>query len=133
MFGQTEHVRPFLAKVFGRICQSRVNITILTEIDDGITLWRGHQTSHLVSCHPIEVSIRIHKLKYLSNVAVGHDPLTQEGLGLLLPKGEHTSLRGVFSLGLYGLESRQGLRLDGNLGSMGDVLFPAVVPDGKPE
>ena len=31
-------------------------------------------------------------------VAVGHDPLTQqEGLGLLLPKGEHTSLE-VFSL-----------------------------------
>ena len=75
-------------------------------------------------------------------MSVGHDPPTrQEGLGLLLPKGEHTSLRGVFSLGLYGLESRQGLRLDGNLGSMGGggqvrlpaVLLPAVVPDGKPE
>ena len=75
-------------------------------------------------------------------MSVGHDPPTrQEGLGLLLPKGEHTSLRGVFSLGLYGLESRQGLRLDGNLGSMGDggsgppapLLLPAVVPDGKPE
>ena len=73
-------------------------------------------------------------------MSVGHDPPTrQEGLGLLLPKGEHTSLRGVFSLGLYGLESRQGLRLDGNLGSMGDggrsapILLPAVVPDGKPE
>ena len=63
-------------------------------------------TSHLVSCHPIEVSIHIHKLTYLGNVSVGHDPLTQEGLGLLLPKGEHTSLRGVFSLGLYGLECR---------------------------
>ena len=100
-----------------------------------------NNTSHLVSCHPIEVSIHIHKLTYLGNVSVGHDPLTQEGLGLLLPKGEHTSLRGVFSLGLNGLESRQGLRLDGNLGSMGGggqvrlpaVLLPAVVPDGKPE
>ena len=75
-------------------------------------------------------------------MSVGHDPPTrQEGLGLLLPKGEHTSLRGVFSLGLYGLESRQGLRLDGNLGSMGGrgagppalLLLPAVMPDGQPE
>ena len=78
------------------------------------------------------MSIRIHKLTYLGNVSVGHDPLTQqEGLGLLLPKGEHTSLRGVFSLGLYGLESRQGLRLDGNLGSMGDgvqVRLPSSFP-----
>ena len=46
----------------------------------------------------------IHKLTYLGNVSVGHDPAThQQGLGLLLPKGEHASLRGVFSLGLNGL------------------------------
>ena len=46
----------------------------------------------------------MYKLTYLGNVSVGHDPPThQEGLGLLLPKGEHASLRGVFSLGLNGL------------------------------
>ena len=46
----------------------------------------------------------IHKLTYLGNESVGHDPAThQQGLGLLLPKGEHASLRGVFSLGLNGL------------------------------
>ena len=55
-------VRSYWPKVFGRICWSRVNITIPPEIDDGITLWRGRHTSHLVSCHPIEVSIHIHKL-----------------------------------------------------------------------
>ena len=77
-----------------------------------VTMWGGRHISNLVLCHSIEVSIRIHKLTYLGNVSVGHDPLTQqEGLGLLLPKGEHTSLRGVFSLGLYGLESRQGPEL----------------------
>ena len=39
----------------------------------------------------------------------------------------------------YGLESRQGLRMDRHFGSNGGqvrlspLLFPAVVPDGKPE
>ena len=83
---------------------SRVDITINhpPEIDNGIVSNNYHyfvaRSSHLVSCHPIEVSIRIHKLTYLGNVSVGHDPLSRQGLGLLLPKGEHTSYKEVFSL-----------------------------------
>ena len=50
----------------------------------------------------------------IGNVSVGHDPLTKQDLGLLLPKGEHTSLRGVFSLGLHGLGVEVGTPLRAN-------------------
>ena len=70
-----------------------------------------------MSCHPIEVSIHIHKLIYQGNVS---KPRPSGGSWPAPPKGRTHLTRGVFSLGLYGHESSQGLRLDGHLGSMRD-------------
>ena len=50
-------------------------------------LWWGRHTSHLVSCHPIEVSIRIHKLTYQGTVSRPRPSDSTRGSWPAPPKG----------------------------------------------
>ena len=96
---------------------SRVNITIPP-------LWWGRDTSHLVSCHPIEVSIRIHKLIYQGNVS---RPRPSGGSWPAPPKGRtHLLLRGVRPNLLGGTQVLPNVRFGRTFGSAERSVRPNV-------